>query len=101
MARREKTEITIETESVLVVRHRHAARRWCGACGHETDFVPFECELNLPQGLAGGGQAKLHLGDGEDGKRLVCMESFLKAVQHSLENQQSVSGWGSKPQGIR
>ena len=80
---RRRIQITVETESVLVLR-RHAApcRAWCAGCFATTTFAPFAqvCELTASDAatvrrlLAAG---RLHLIEAPDGSPLVCLRSAL------------------------
>lgn len=86
MARTEKTEITIETEQVVIVRRRRIVMRWCEACGHETDFAPLEPEISsLQTSLDRTSRQGLHVKDADSGTPMVCMQSLLKATQSVLK----------------
>jgi hypothetical protein len=88
VAHREKTEITIETEHRLTIRHRRSTRRWCDSCGHETDFTPYEESLQLRDLLIDRGeQAELHLLPTKDSKKLLCLESLFRVAQGALANR--------------
>ena len=88
MARIEKTEITIESDLTVIVRHRRFVRRWCDSCGHETDFASVQPEANFLQTISDlKSKPDLHMGNGKSGKRLVCMESLLKTTQMALINR--------------
>ncbi|MGA9354387.1 MAG: hypothetical protein WBV46_11900 [Terriglobales bacterium] len=84
MTRHKRTEITIETERVLIIGRRHSTQAWCPECGRNVYVVQ-------AQMLTGGAQPRLLKGDdagpqswhsfeGPDGKALVCLESLLKAM---------------------
>ena len=80
---RRRIKITVETESVLVLRRRAApCRAWCADCFATTTFAPFAeaCELTASDAatvrrlLAAG---RLHLIEAPDGSPLVCLRSAL------------------------
>jgi hypothetical protein len=78
-----QTKITIETESLLVLRGRISLRAWCPQCGAEGDMIVlgdigvisnlapsdvkawFECEA-------------IHHSQAADGTQLICLNSLLK-----------------------
>jgi hypothetical protein len=78
-----RTQITIETHSLVVLRRRRLIRFWCSECGAETEFVPVE---NLDQLLDSGadkansrsGKGTLHLGKAPDGSVVVCVKSLAE-----------------------
>jgi len=39
MTAHEKTEITIETDQILIIRRRRSVRFWCQECGSPVDMV--------------------------------------------------------------
>ena len=83
MGRRKRTEITVETERVVIIRRHRSNRAWCRQCGSEVDLIT-QGEAAVVAGLPE--QAFLHaeakgwhfLEDGE-GTSLVCLESLLKS----------------------
>lgn len=78
-----QTKITIETESLLILRGRRSLRAWCPQCGAEGDMIVlgdigvisnlapseveawFECEA-------------IHRCRAADGAELICLNSLLK-----------------------
>jgi hypothetical protein len=80
-----KTEVTVETDRVLIIRRRLTKRGWCRECGCEVDMV----ELSEVQALTNKSKLELHDGslsqkwhfsEDEDGSPLVCLESLLKSL---------------------
>ena len=80
---RRRIQITVETESVLVLRRRAVlCRAWCAGCFATTTFAPFAeaCELTASDAatvrrlLAAG---RLHSTTAPDGSTLVCLRSAL------------------------
>jgi hypothetical protein len=93
-----RTEITVETDRVLIIRKSNSTRVWCAECGREVDMV----DLNevgaiagtLPPGMAQrlpgeslstkpmlsgcGERPGWHWSQAADGSTLVCLESLLK-----------------------
>jgi len=85
-----RTEITVETEQILVIRRSRAGRAWCAECGREVDMV----RVNEARVLSGdsrpslttqpmlpgsGGGRGWHWSQSEDGAPLVCLESIRRA----------------------
>jgi hypothetical protein len=80
-----KTEVTVETDRVLIIRRRLTKRGWCRECACEVDMV----ELSEVQALTNKSQLELHDGslsqswhfsEDVDGSPLVCLESLLKSL---------------------
>ena len=78
---RQRTEITIQTERLLIIRRRGSPRVWCEKCGRDVDVV------GLPEAtvLAGISHSMLlahaapdvwHMCPGQDGEPRVCLESL-------------------------
>jgi len=77
------TRITIETERTLIVRQTRAARAWCGECQREVDFVQLQQTHQLllrqtQEVVEGTSMGKLQVGEHEDGRVLICVESLRK-----------------------
>jgi hypothetical protein len=54
MTAHKRTEITVETDRVLIVRRRRALRVWCPECGREVDMAaPVEAEARSQQKRTG------------------------------------------------
>jgi hypothetical protein len=85
-----RTEITVETEQILVIRNSRARRAWCVECGREVNVVT----LNDAGALLGGEartpklQAVLpgcgdgrgwHWSEAADGTLLICLESLMRS----------------------
>ena len=86
MSARKRTEITIETDHILVIRRRRSTGFWCAECGREVDVIgwqeawafvgktaPTPTSSPLPDGW--------HLCTGQAGELLVCVESLLRALR--------------------
>ncbi len=87
MSKQKRTEITIETDQLLIIRRRHSTRLWCHECGREADFVPWErmeraglvleTGVKAPEPQPGGGLHGFHTHATRDETVLVCVESVL------------------------
>jgi hypothetical protein len=94
-----RTEITLETDQIWVIRRSHSRRAWCAECGREMDMVglkeaqalsgktqpalsqplttqPLTTQPMLPSSGDSGGW---HLSQAADGSPLICLESVLKS----------------------
>ena len=83
-----QTKITIETDSVLVLRGRSSLRAWCPQCGTEGEMVPIEglgviSNLAPPDVEAWLESETIHRLRAADGSPLICLNSLLKQVQKS------------------
>lgn len=83
-----QTKITIETESLLVLRGRTSVRAWCQRCDAEVEVVPLEgvgviSNLPAPEVEAWIESDDLHRSQARDGKTLICLNSLLRRVQKS------------------
>ncbi len=77
-----RTKITIETESLLIVRSRSRLRQWCPPCAAEREMVAID-----PAGFGSDGtpvaamewlrSEHLHRSCSADGSLLVCLHSLL------------------------
>ncbi|MGB9433621.1 MAG: hypothetical protein WBQ89_15375 [Candidatus Acidiferrum sp.] len=76
-----RTEITVETDRVLIIRQRRSVRAWCQECGCEVDMVSLGEALALAKvpGLEFREFAEArrwHLSESQDGTCLVCLGSL-------------------------
>jgi hypothetical protein len=79
------TKITIETDSLLVLRGRSSLRGWCPRCAAEGEMIrldnigvisnlePSEVEAWLESEV-------IHRSRGSDGSPLICLNSLLRRV---------------------
>jgi hypothetical protein len=84
-----RTEITLETDQVWIIRKSRSTRGWCAECGREVDMVGLKearallgkGELPLtPESIPGcGGSRGWHCSQAPDGSPLICLESALKS----------------------
>jgi len=87
LSKQKRTEITIETDQLLIIRRRHSTRLWCHECGRDADFVPWERMeragvllekgAKAPEPRPGGGLHGFHTHATRDETILVCVESVL------------------------
>jgi hypothetical protein len=81
-----RTKITIETESLLVLRGRNMRRAWCGACAAVAEVIALE-EVGLISNLERSAleqwlnSGNLHLSQTVDGSTRICLNSLLACVQ--------------------
>lgn len=81
-----QTKITIETDSLLVLRGRSPLRSWCPQCAAEAEMVPIEgvgvisnlAPLEVEAWLE---SEVIHRSQTADGAQLICLNSLLKRVQ--------------------
>jgi hypothetical protein len=77
------TEITVQTDRILVIRRRRPIRAWCHECGCLTDMLTMEevaSVMSSGSPLSLDVQRSCHLSEAEDGTGLVCLDSFLKSL---------------------
>ena len=80
------TKITIETESLLILRGRASRRTWCPQCAAETEMIALE-SLGVVSNLdrsaleAWLNSGELHRSQSIDGSAQICLNSLLARVQ--------------------
>jgi hypothetical protein len=83
-----QTKITIECDSLLILRGRSSRRAWCPLCGTDAELIAFENigvisnldRTAVEQWLNSG---DLHRSQGADGSAQVCLNSLLARVQNT------------------
>ena len=80
--------ITIETDSLLVLRGRRSLRAWCPQCGSNSEMIPLNevgviSNLPPPEVEAWLQSEDLHHSTAADGGHLVCLNSMLKRVRQA------------------
>ena len=83
-----QTKITIETDSLLVMRGTVSLRGWCPECAAESEVIPFDGIGVISNLTASEVQAWLeceaiHHSQTPEGAHLICLNSLLKRVQKS------------------
>ena len=81
-----QTKITIDTDSLLIVRGRASQRTWCSACAAEVESIAIEettVMSNLDQGALEEwlNSEDLHRLEMADGLTRICLNSLLARVQ--------------------
>ena len=81
---KKRTEITVETERVLVIRRRYRAiEAWCDSCAEQVvmirpDQAAAVSGLSLRAIFGDIERAELHFMEQADGMLLICLNSLLK-----------------------
>ena len=81
-----ETKITLESDSLLILRGRSSLRAWCPDCASEVEMIPLDgigVISNLaPREVEAWIQSEdLHHTKAADGAPLICMNSMLKRVR--------------------
>jgi len=83
-----QTKITIETDSLLVLRGGTSLRAWCPQCAAEAEMIPIE-GVGVVSNLAPSEVEawleceEIHRSQAADGAQLICLNLLLKRVQKS------------------
>jgi len=78
-----QTKITVETDSLLVLRGRKALLGWCPQCAAESEMIPFE-GIEVVSNLSPAEveiwleSEEIHRSQAPDGTHLICFNSLLK-----------------------
>lgn len=89
-----RTRITIETDSLLVLRGQRLPRFWCPQCGAEVEMIVLN-ELGVVSNLppaevqAWIESPDLHHMQSADGAVLICLNSMLKRVNRTRGGEQA------------
>jgi hypothetical protein len=79
----QKTEITVQTDQIVIIRRRRSRRVWCQQCGREVDAVAVHEATSFAGAeqlaLPGNPESAWHVCIGDDGETLICLDSLLKA----------------------
>jgi hypothetical protein len=80
-----KTTITIETDSLLILRGRSSRRAWCPLCAAEGEVIALE-EVGVISNLSQSAleewldSEELHLSQSADDSSLLCLKLLLARV---------------------
>ena len=79
-----RTEITIETEGVLIVRRGRPKRGWCPQCGREVDMLDLaqagiHARAKRPLLRESAQSQGWHVFEDPDGALLVCLDSVTSS----------------------
>lgn len=86
-----QTKITIETDSLLVLRGRNSRRGWCPLCAAEGEMIALE-NTGVVSNLDGRALEEwLNSGDphrlqAADGSVVICLNSLLARVRNTKTN---------------
>ena len=83
-----QTKITIESDSLLILRGRSSTRVWCPLCGADAEMIALEnmgviSNLDRPAVEEWLNSGELHRSQAADGSVQVCLNSLLSRVQKS------------------
>jgi len=83
-----QTTITIETESLLILRGRTSRRGWCPRCQREVELIAIEdtglvTNLQRPALEEWINSDEIHRLRAPDGPALICLDSLLARVQNT------------------
>jgi hypothetical protein len=83
-----QTKITIETDSLLILRSRSSSRAWCPLCSAEGEMIALEnvglvSNLERPALEEWLNAGELHRLQAGDGSILICLNSLLARVQNT------------------
>lgn len=89
------TRITIETDSLLVLRGRRLLRAWCPVCSAEVEMIPLDgvgvvSNLTPPEVLAWMESEELHRTLAADGAALICLNSMLKRMHRAKSASRAI-----------
>jgi hypothetical protein len=85
MTAHRRTEITVETDRVLIIRRRRTLRAWCQECGGEVEMVSLAEEQALTE-VSGqefhesAETHRWHFAEDREETCLVCLESLRKSL---------------------
>lgn len=90
-----QTKITIQTNSLLLLRGRNSTRVRCPRCDAESEMVVLDSlqvisnldRLSLEEWINSG---ELHRLQGDGGSPLICLNSLLACIQHTTTRAVSV-----------
>jgi len=82
-----RTKITIETDSLLILRGRSSRRAWCPLCVAEAEMIALEnagvvSNLDRPALEEWLNSGNVHRAQAADGSVLICLNSLLARVQN-------------------
>jgi hypothetical protein len=82
---RKRTEITVETDQLLVIRRWRSRRSWCPVCGREVEVVGVEEAVAITgvrEPLLAGiaGDRRWHCCEAPDGSARICLDSVLNSL---------------------
>ena len=90
-----RTRISIETDSLLVLRGRKSLWAWCPQCGADAEMIPLNdvgVVSNLPPAhvQAWIESPDLHHRKTASGIDLICLNSMIKRVQRTRDRESAL-----------
>jgi hypothetical protein len=87
-----ETKITIETDSLLILRGQSPLRAWCPDCASEAEMIPLDgvgviSNLAAMEVEAWIQSEDLHHAMAADGAPLICLNSMLKRIRNNWPAQ--------------
>jgi hypothetical protein len=87
-----QTKITIETDSLLILRRGSSTRAWCPQCAAEGEMIPLEktgmiSGLQKPLPEEWLSSEDLHRSETADGSLLICLNSLLALAARNRERR--------------
>ena len=87
-----RTRISIETDSLLVLRGRKSLWAWCPQCGAEVEMIPLNdvgVVSNLPPAdvQAWMESPDLHHTKTASGTDLICLNSMIKRIRRTRDGE--------------
>jgi len=81
-------KITIETDSLLIVRGQNAKRVWCPLCATDAEMIALEnagvvSNLDRPALEEWLNSGELHRSQAADGTALICLNSLVARMQNT------------------
>ena len=78
--------ITIETDSMLILRGKSSRRTWCTECAGEQEMIALEnagvaFDLTQPAVEEWFHTGRIHGSQAPDGRSLICLKSLLGSVR--------------------
>jgi hypothetical protein len=89
-----RTQITIETSRVLIIRRTRSIRARCVECAREVDMVGLE-EAGILTGMTppalreSAATGKWHFSESSEGALLICLDSLVESMQ--IANQKRMN----------
>jgi hypothetical protein len=89
------TKITIETDSLLVLRGQAPLRAWCPQCRSEVEMIPLNdmgVVSNLPPAEVQEWleSSDLHQTTAAEGVPLICLNSMLKRIRRTRDGESEI-----------
>jgi hypothetical protein len=81
-----QTKITIETDSLLILRGRNSNRAWCAQCSAEAEMIALEnvgvlSNLDCAAVEEWLNSGELHRSKSANGSALICLNSLIQLTQ--------------------